>query len=70
MVSMAKLVWGFNILPGSDRVDVDIETAYTDGFLTSPKEFAVQFIPRSEVHKRVIMREFEAAKEVFKQYED
>ena len=70
MVNMAKLVWGFNILPGSDHVDVDIESAYTDGFLTSPKKFPVKFIPRSELHKQVIMHEFEAAKEIFKQFED
>jgi hypothetical protein len=70
MVNMAKLVWAFHILPGSEHVDIDIKAAYTDGFLTSPKKFPVRFIPRSELHKEVIMQEFEAAREIFKQYED
>lgn len=70
MVNIAKLAWGFNILPDSASVNADIKTAYTDGFLTCPKKFPVRFVPRSELHKEVIIKEFEAAKSIFKQYED
>jgi hypothetical protein len=70
MVNMAKLAWGFNIDPGSSEVDSDINTAYTDGFLTSPKKFPVTFKPRSEEHEKIILQDFEAAKTFFAQYEN
>ncbi len=70
MVNMAKLAWAFDILPDSAVVDADIQTAYTDGFLVSPKEFPVRFICRSQVQKAVLMKEFEMAKAVFARYED
>ena len=70
MVNMAKLVWAFDLTPGSKTVDVDIRTAYTDGFLTSPKKFPITFKARSEMHKRVIEREYETAKLFFALYED
>lgn len=71
MVNMAKLVWAFDMLPGSDDVvDVDIKSAYTDGFLTCPKKFPIKFIPRSKTHEDVIRKEFEAAKLIFVKYEE
>ncbi len=66
---MAKLTWGFDILPGSATIDVDIRTAYSDGFLTCPNKFPVNFTPRSEKHSEVIMSEFESVKAVFANYE-
>jgi hypothetical protein len=71
MVNMAKLVWGFDLLPGSSQpVDVDIQGAYTDGFLTCPKKFPVRFVLRSAQHEEVIRKDYEAAKLTFAQYED
>lgn len=70
IVNMAKMTWGFDISPGSPAVDVSIKTAYSDGFLTSPKRFSLQFAPRSRKHEEVIAGEFEAATAVFTQYED
>lgn len=66
---MAKLAWGFDIAPGPGSIDVDINTAYSDGFLTSPRKFPVTFKPRSEEHKLVIANEYEAAKGFFAQFE-
>jgi hypothetical protein len=70
MINMAKLVWSFDLSPGSKNVDDDIETAYGDGFLTCPKEFPILFTHRSKEHDEVIKKEFEAAKLVFAKYED
>jgi hypothetical protein len=69
MVNMAKLAWTFDITPGSEAVDVDINTAYSDGFLTSPKKFPITFKPRSEKHRMVIEKEYEAARAFFARYE-
>lgn len=67
---MAKTVWGFDLTPGPGTVDVDIKTAYTDGFLTSPKKFPITFKARSTTHKKVIEKEYETAKSFFALYGD
>lgn len=68
MLNMAKLVWLFNIQPGSSDIDMDIETGYTDGFLVAPKPFAVQFNPRSDAHVNTTYKELEECQAVFAQY--
>lgn len=70
MVNMAKLAWTFDLLPDSTTFEADIKTDFTDGFLTCPKQFPIRFIPRSEKHREVVLREFESAKSVFARYED
>ena len=70
---MAKLTWGFNILSSPDssaEVDTNVVTGYSDGFVFGPKRFPAWFTPRSDRHKEVIMREFEAAKAIFALYEN
>ena len=66
---MAKLTWGFNMLSGASPVNVDIHTAYSDGFLTAPKQFPVTFSPRSEKHREVVMKEIEQAKKILAKYQ-
>lgn len=76
---MAKLVWSFNMSPGIEPatgkqlelsdIDTSIETAWTNGFLTTPMKFPLQLTPRSAKHREVIRREYEIAQEVFKLYE-
>ena len=68
MVNMAKLTWGFDILAESAPVDVDINTAYSDGFLTAPKKFPVTFSPRSEKHREVFTKEAESAETLLARY--
>ena len=69
-MNMAKVTWAFDITAGSEVVDTSIETAYGEGFLTAPLKFPVKFIPRSEVHKEIIMREIEGAKALFARFEN
>jgi hypothetical protein len=51
-------------------VDVDIRTAYSGGFLTSPKKFPIVFKPRSITHQKVIEKEYETMKSFFALYKD
>ena len=69
MVNMAKIAWGFDLSPGMGAVDVDVHTAYTEGFLIAPKKFPILFTPRSDKHKEVVVREYEATKPFFAKYE-
>jgi len=70
----ARLIWGFKIEPGLDEhgneMDLNVrDDAFLDGFLVSPKEYKVRFVPRSEKHIEVIRKDFENVKEFLKQWE-
>ena len=68
---MAKLTWGFEISADPDSaVDENVKTGYSDGFVFSPNSFRARFVPRSQKHKDVIVREYAAARAIFAQYED
>jgi hypothetical protein len=66
---MAKMVWAFDIKAESTSVDTDVHTAYSNGFLTAPLKFPVNFVPRSEKHAAVIRSEFEEAKAFLARFE-
>ncbi|TVY75686.1 Cytochrome P450 monooxygenase patH, partial [Lachnellula suecica] len=68
ILNMAKMAWGFDISPGSGPVNVDINTAYSDGFLIAPEKFPILFTPRSEKHTTVMEEEYEAVKPFFQKY--
>jgi hypothetical protein len=70
MLNMAKITWGFYISAKDRDIDIDVKTAYTDGFVFSPKKFAVNITPRSERHREVFEAEFQAQRHVFARYED
>lgn len=70
MVNMAKIAWGFELSPGSGPVNVDIDTAYSDGFLVAPKKFPILFTPRSDKHRDIIIKEYEALKPFFIKFEN
>ncbi len=70
MVNMAKIAWGFELSPGLGAVNVDINTAYSDGFLIAPEKFPILFTPRSDTHKDVIIKEYEAIKPFFIKYKN
>ena len=70
MLNMAKLTWSFDISAGTDELDWDVQSAYTDGFVFSPKRFPVTFKARSKMHEEVIDAEFRAQRPVFARYED
>jgi hypothetical protein len=70
MLNMAKMAWGFDLSPGLGAVDVDINTAYSNGFLIAPEKFPILFTPRSDKHKDVIIKEYGAIKPFFIKYRD
>lgn len=66
---MAKIAWAFDLSPGAENVDDDIGAAYTDGFLIAPKKFPIVIKARSEVHRDVIFKEFEATRPFLEKYD-
>jgi hypothetical protein len=63
-ITIARILWAFEILPGLDsegnEIPADIE-AYEPGLsLTCPKPFKARFVPRSEKRK-LIVEEWERA---------
>ncbi|KAI8302084.1 Cytochrome P450 monooxygenase patH [Colletotrichum sp. SAR11_59] len=68
ILNMAKIAWGFDLSPGEGEVDVDVGTAYTDGFLIAPKKFPITIRPRSERHAAVIEEEQRRAEPFFAKY--
>ncbi|OQN96160.1 hypothetical protein B0A48_18075 [Cryoendolithus antarcticus] len=74
-LGMAKLLWGYSILPGLDKegkevaVDTSAETGYCEGFLVCAYDFPARFEVRGKAREATIRRETEAAKSVFAKYE-
>lgn len=70
MMSMSKLLWSFDVLPGSDKeLDTDFVTAYKDAILTGPKPFSVKFVLRDEKKRNIISREWEKADQFLSRFE-
>src|SRR2546423_6712707 len=64
-ITIARILWAFDILPGLDsegkEIPADIE-AYEPGLsLTCPKPFKARFVPRSEEKRRLIVEEWKTA---------
>lgn len=79
IINMSKIVWAFQIVPGNDTsgqsqlpdaIDDSMATAWTNGFLTAPKPFALSLAVRSSAHQETIDRETLQAQEVVQQYSD
>lgn len=70
MLNIAKIVWAFDLSPGSEVVDVDVETAYHNGFLIAPKRFPILITPRSERHRDIIVKEYENMKPFWEKYDE
>lgn len=79
-INIAKIIWAFEIHPGTDpvtgqpmRIDdinVDIKTQWTDGFLIAPKPFPISLRVRSNKHRKVLQQEMEQAQKILSGYED
>lgn len=65
---MSKLLWFFDMC-ATGPVDVNVETAFTKGFLTAPKEFPITLKPRSDERAQLLRREFEQADKFLSQYD-
>ncbi|KAI7240025.1 putative cytochrome P450 [Hortaea werneckii] len=73
-LAMAKLLWGFHILPSKkdkQGPDLDPRTGYSEGFLVCAKDFGAEFQVRGgQGREETIRREFEQAeREVFGRFE-
>lgn len=70
LMTMSKLMWCFNVVPGSDqKPDINIRTAWRDGILTGPNPFPVRFVLRDEKKRRIIEQEWEKADKFLSRFE-
>lgn len=69
MLNMAKITWGFDISEKNLDIDWDPKTAYTDGFVFSPKRFPVNITPRTQNHQKVFEAELQAQRNILARYE-
>jgi cytochrome P450 family 619 len=70
-LGFAKLLWAFEFEAedGAENLDVDPQTAYSEGFLVCAKNYGLKIRVRSEGRRETILRETEVArKEVFSRY--
>ncbi|KAF4546331.1 putative cytochrome P450 [Lasiodiplodia theobromae] len=70
LVNMAKIAWAFDVVPEKQPVDVDIRTAFTEGMVTTPLSFSVDFKARSPAHAAIVEKEFRAADSFLAKLED
>lgn len=74
-LTMSKLLWAFDMLPGVDEsgqeipVNTDPRTAYSEGFLVCAHDFPARFHIRSQGRKSTVLREFGEVEKVFAKYE-
>lgn len=75
---MARLAWGFDILPAldpvtgkkvpQDRIPVDVKSAYTDGVSSGPKNYKCRIVPRSPNHAEIMKKDLDLAGPELDQY--
>ncbi|KAK1988192.1 cytochrome P450 [Colletotrichum cereale] len=61
LMTMSKLLWCFDIVPGDRTPDTNVQTAFKDAILTGPKLFDVSFKVRSEERQKVLVDEWHKA---------
>lgn len=70
MMTMAKLVWAFDVTPGEGGVlDTSMQTGFKDAILSGPKEFNVRFEVRGNRKKETIERKWREADLFLGRYE-
>ncbi|KAF3905051.1 hypothetical protein AA313_de0206378 [Arthrobotrys entomopaga] len=72
-LGIAKLLWGFKFEKANEEgqkveMNVNPKTGYTDGFLHCALPFKCKITVRSEERMQTILREFEHAEKVFREY--
>ena len=65
---MSKLLWFFD-MSATAPVDTNVETMFTQGFLTAPKKFPVSLKTRSPERAKLLRHEFEHADAFLSQYD-
>ena len=68
---MARLAWGFDILPPLDpvtekevsryQIPIDVASAFTNGVSSGPKDFKCRIVPRSPKHTEIMKKDLELA---------
>lgn len=58
-ITIARLLWAFNIRGVAEKPPVLTEDGFTEGFVSHPKKFDVVFEPRGKERRRAIEREYE-----------
>lgn len=62
-VFVACILWAFDVRPAKDKdgnqMEVD-DTAYSSGFASQPPEFDVEFVPRNDHVREIIVKEWKA----------
>ncbi|KAJ4993526.1 cytochrome P450, partial [Stagonosporopsis vannaccii] len=54
----AKIVWAFDVKP-KGKLDLSVETGFHGGLLLGSEPFEVEFVPRSEGHRRAVVEDWE-----------
>ncbi|KAL2838516.1 cytochrome P450 [Aspergillus pseudodeflectus] len=77
-INIARLAWGFDFLPSvdpvtgkeipRDQIPVEVESAYTDGVSSGPKDYKCRIVPRSTKRVEIMMEEFKNAQVELDQY--
>jgi cytochrome P450 len=59
-IAIARLLWAFDITAKDGTRPIVNEEKFTNGFASKPKPFEAVFIPRSEKHREIVERSYEA----------
>src|SRR5271155_5253709 len=67
-ITISRILWAFNILPGLDEngkeILADTEAYQPDVSITSPIPFKARFVPRNEDKRKQIVNEWEQAQKI------
>ncbi|KAF5019281.1 hypothetical protein F66182_8718 [Fusarium sp. NRRL 66182] len=63
IINTAKMLWAFDIVPEDPNIDVNVETAFTEGAAIAPYNCPINFNVRSPQHAALIEKEMESMKE-------
>ncbi|KAK1965983.1 cytochrome P450 [Colletotrichum sublineola] len=69
LMTMSKLLWCFDVVPGDRMPDTNVQTAFKDAILTGPKLFDVGFRVRSEERRKVLVNEWHKADSWLQRFE-
>ena len=70
-IATAKLIWAFDFTVNPGAVpDGNANTGSSTGFMQCVKDYGCRTLIRSEAKRKTVEREFQAAHEIFKVYEE
>lgn len=61
LMMAAKVIWTFDVIP-KKPLDTSVETGFHGGLALGPEPFEVDFISRSDNHRRIIVQDYEKTK--------